>query len=209
MDSSSTIAILLLFIPAIVCYWEKWTLTPLVFTTFFLSFILVGYSELDRSNGSNTLLGYFIGTACFLAGYFCFGFMKRAERVASVAGARGVRAKRNDPAIMLFAIIVSSLAIYHIMAVGIPALSRNPDMARWDFTSSGLFGVPGRMYLFGMPFLAILVSTARDRNLAPVSSKLVAFVWIVFSLVNAGGGFKGGLVKVVGVMLLVAAVSNK
>lgn len=43
--------------------------------------------------------------------------------------------------------------IYHYAAAGIPALSSNVALARFDNTSSGLFGIPGRMVLFGKTYL--------------------------------------------------------
>lgn len=54
-----------------------------------------------------------------------------------------------DVAVMSAVLVAGSLAIYHLVVSGIPLLSPSIETARFDFTSSGLFGVPGRMFLFG------------------------------------------------------------
>lgn len=53
----------------------------------------------------------------------------------------------------LFYYIVVGLIIYHYIAGGIPAFSDNVVVDRFDFTSSGLFGIPGRMANYGRLFI--------------------------------------------------------
>jgi hypothetical protein len=203
------IAILILLIPVAVCYFEGWKLTPLVHMSVTLAFILLGYGELDADHGTNTLLTYSLAVACFLAGYFLPRAIKRGQKVDSDLTAATVHPKRSARSILIFVVIVSSLAIYHFVVQGIPFLSDNPEIARFDFASSGLFGIPGRMFLFGMPFCAIFVGLAAHRNLMPVSRKLLIGVWLIYVLTNIIGGFKGGLVNVLGLMFLMRTVSGK
>lgn len=49
--------------------------------------------------------------------------------------------------------IVVLLIIYHFAVGGIPALSSNVAQSRFDNTSSGLLGIPGRMKLYGPDML--------------------------------------------------------
>jgi len=106
-------------------------------------------------------------------------------------------------------VVIIGLAAYHLVMVGIPILTGNVEVTRFDFTSSGLFGIPGRMYLFGLPFAVLLVSIGAGRNLLPVSRRLLVATWGAYILANLVGGLKGGMVNVLVTALLVAAVAGR
>ena len=116
---------------------------------------------------------------------------------------------RTSPGLGLFVSVVVVLTFYHFFVAGIPLLSDDVETARFDFTSSGMLGIPGRMFLFGLPFAVFLVSLASARRLAPISRKLMYLVWSSYASASLLGGFKGGLVSVLTTMLLVRAVSGR
>jgi hypothetical protein len=101
------------------------------------------------------------------------------------------------------------LTFYHFFVSGVPLFSEDVETARFDFTSSGLFGIPGRMFLFGLPFTVLLVSIAAVRKLVPVSRELLYFVWVSYIATGLLGGFKSGLVAVLTIMLLARSVVGR
>jgi hypothetical protein len=116
---------------------------------------------------------------------------------------------QSSPGLTLFVVIVAGLAAYHLLKVGIPILTSNVEVTRFDFTSSGLFGIPGRMYLFGLPFTVLLVSIGSARKLLPVSRRLLVVTWGAYVVANLVGGFKGGMVNVLVTALLVATIAGR
>jgi len=110
--------------------------------------------------------------------------------------------RQSAPGVIVFSSLVVILTFYHFLVSGVPLLSDDVETARFDFTSSGLFGIPGRMFLFGLPFTVLLVSSAAFRKLAPISRQLLYFVWLSYIATSLLGGFKGGLVAVLTIVLL-------
>jgi hypothetical protein len=124
-------------------------------------------------------------------------------RVPSAASVKRNRpAKRSALGVLFFVWVVVVFTSYHFALSGVPVFSEDVETARFDFTSSGLFGIPGRMFLFGLPFAVLLVSLAAGRELARVSRALVYFVWASYSTASLLAGFKGGLITVLMTMLL-------
>lgn len=74
---------------------------------------------------------------------------RRDERPDDPDDARPPLRPLPDVAVMSVVLVAGGLALYHLVVSGIPLLSPSIETARFDFTSSGLFGVPGRMFLFG------------------------------------------------------------
>ena len=64
-------------------------------------------------------------------------------------------ARVSVTAVVLFAGILGS---YHLLVSGIPIFSSGIEKDRFDFTSSGLFGLPGRMYILGTTIAWIMAS---------------------------------------------------
>lgn len=203
-----TVALILL-LPLVALWWESARLTPLVVTSLYLTPILLGYSEFDQSSGSRTALMYCAGLGCFILGHIAHqGWCQL--RVPSFFRPSGARlSARSSPPIVLFVLVVVGLAFYHFSAAGVPLVSDNVEVTRFDFTSSGLFGVPGRMFLYGLPFAVLLVSSAACRPRERVSRALLWFVWLSYALASLLGGFKGGLVAVIITMLLVRSVAGR
>lgn len=87
-----------------------------------------------------------------------------------------------------------SLAVYHLIAGGIPLLSSSIERQRFDFTSSGLFGVPGRMFLFGVQIswaFAGANATAKGLRWRNYTPSLTATTILVSTTLLSG--FKGAI----------------
>lgn len=199
---------LILLLPLATIWWESAKLTPLVVTSVSLTPVLLGYAELDASNGTNTALMYCAAVSFLVAGHVLHQGWGRLRRPAAVPGVNRLP-RRSTPGVICFSCVVIVLTFYHFFAAGVPLLSEDVETARFDFTSSGLLGIPGRMFLFGLPFTVLLVSSSAFRKLMPVSRKLLYAVWISYIATSLLGGFKGGLVAVLTIMLLARSVVSR
>lgn len=107
--------------------------------------------------------------------------------------------------------IVGALAIYHLMKGGLPFLGTNVEVSRFDFTSSGLFGIPGRMFLYGVPITwslatASAFSRPSGRLLDQRSWRIATAFLIATSLL---GGFKSGVVSLLTTCILVVSTVSE
>lgn len=99
-------------------------------------------------------------------------------------------------AIITINILIGIFTFYHLIRIGIPIFSKSIEISRFNISSSGFFGIPGRMYLFGVMFGWIVATlNARIRMVRLTRD----FAWWV-SIVNIIGssllsGFKGELVN--------------
>jgi len=85
---------------------------------------------------------------------------------------------------------------YHFSRVGIPLLASNVEVARYDFAGSGLFGLPGRLYLFGLPLAAGLVAfESATRRMDWYRDRWTALTLFALLLTRIGSGFKSGLIE--------------
>jgi hypothetical protein len=103
------------------------------------------------------------------------------------------------------AFLVCGLAVTHFSIVGIPALSENPEIERFNLGASGLFGLPSRSVLFGLPILATLCGVKYDG----LPRWVTGVVWAVFVLSRLALGFKGGLVEVLVVLVTVVLLRGR
>jgi hypothetical protein len=206
--SALTVAVILL-IPLVTLWWESAKLTPLVVTSVSLTPVLLGYAELDALNGTSTALMYCAAVGFLVAGHLVHQSWRRLRRHTAPPPSADNRPRRSTPGVIGFSCIVVILTFYHFLISGVPLFSEDVETARFDFTSSGLFGIPGRMFLFGLPFTVLLVSVAAVRRIAPVSRTLVYFVWGSYAITCLLGGFKGGLVVVLTTMLLARSIVGR
>lgn len=105
-------------------------------------------------------------------------------------------------------LIVGGLGTYHIFKTS--ALlhgASSIETDRFDFTSSGLLGIPGRMYLYGIPLVwALSTAVACKRSVSPwrfLPWQVATSIYVLTSLLS---GFKSGIFAMVVVMALCAAV---
>lgn len=95
-------------------------------------------------------------------------------------------------------LVILMVSIYHFFSIGIPAFSGNSETARFtSISDSGLFGLPGRIVLFGIPIFAVLVVIKRQ-DFSKYFLGSVAITWLVSRIFL---GFKGGILEI---LILVA-----
>ncbi|AVH58686.1 MULTISPECIES: hypothetical protein [Streptomyces] len=140
---------------------------------------------------------------------FTGGVLAVGRRGGKAGGRAGVRpaALRGSRQIGLAvsALIVCGLTVTHFSIVGVPALSENPEIERFNLGASGLFGLPSRSVLFGLPILATLCGVKYDG----LPRWVTGMVWAVFVLSRLALGFKGGLVEVLVVLLIAVLLRGR
>ncbi|GAA1687172.1 hypothetical protein GCM10009808_00190 [Microbacterium sediminicola] len=148
---------------------------------------LMMLGESGRASYASAWL-FMVSLVAFVIGYFAAEFVIRARGASPP-----VRLKAFPSAAVWAVVLVAGvLGIYHLIAGGIPIFSSSIETERFDFSSSGLFGIPGRMYLFGVPIAWILASVnaqalqMRWRDYGPWRWATAAFVITTFL-----SGFKG------------------
>jgi hypothetical protein len=192
-------------VPAVTLAWYRGYIIPIVPSAVILSLTLVGAAKLDQTHGGDTFGALFVGVSSLLIGYFLV--VPRDVQLVEVRGV--VRPDRFFASLVVFATVILTMAVYHFVAGGIPLLSQNVEVARFDFAGSGLLGLPGRMYLFGLPFLVIFVSVFHARHPFVSCRWLLRLVWCVFAATQVLSGFKGALFGLLATFLLVRAVAGR
>lgn len=96
------------------------------------------------------------------------------------------------------AAIIGSFSVYHLTQVGIALFSSNVEIDRFNLGASGLFGLPSRSVLFGLPALALFTVI----RYSPQTKKLTFFVWSLFVVSQLSLGFKGSLFTLISTLLL-------
>lgn len=111
--------------------------------------------------------------------------------------------------IKYFSVFIIFFVIYHHVVGGIPLFSPDILLARFDNTTSGLFGLPGRINLFGTFFLFFLLfAYSRLHNKSFIIKLLFAIATstLIISLIFKGS--KGTLIHLV-VAILIASQLNR
>jgi hypothetical protein len=192
---------LLLIVTAIVMH--RGAILLIVPTVAGMSFVLLGYGLLDAERGGGLWGFYAACTVGVLVGY-AFARVPRAldqPPPATFASEEGAWRWRWTVA---FAAVLLSLLAYHFAVGGIPLFNQAVETERFNFSSSGLFGIPGRVFLYGMPFL-VLYCTAYHRRVGDRRSQLLLrVVWTAYVASQLVSGFKGSII-VIGLMFLQAS----
>lgn len=115
----------------------------------------------------------------------------------------------SAPVMWSLVIVSSAFAGYHLLLAGIPILTSNVEIQRFDFTSSGFFGIPGRMFLFGLKITWVVAAA----NAAAQRIPWTAYPpWIAASVSLLGAslasGFKGQILSLALTCLLVWLLTN-
>ena len=115
----------------------------------------------------------------------------------------GVRGQRYVTVLVFF---TTAFALFHFASGGIPIFSHNIETSRFEFDSSGFFGIPGRVYLYGLPLVAgVALARSRQAGLHWYKDRVTLVAVSVFVVSRLLSGFKGGLLEVL-IVLLVAMV---
>ena len=113
----------------------------------------------------------------------------------------------DDSTVYVLVCAVALITFYHLIVGGIPILSSRVEVARFNFNSSGLFGIPGRIFLYGVPFAWVVASANAKLKSIPWKSYnpwLIATGTLIISSISSG--FKGDLFSAL--VLFLGAVSQ-
>lgn len=194
---------------------EKNKLTPFFITLLSTIQILLGYYYLDLLSLNNSSWMIYLGNIIiFMLGYFSFRFilgtnMKlNIEEIGNDLTKTGFNVKDHTTHI-IFVTIIIMFTMYHFIVGGIPILSNSIEVDRFAFSSSGLFGIPGRIFLFGLPFILIYVSYYDKQINNSYSKKLKIIVWIAFILFKLLSGFKGAILDIIILFVFIKAFLNQ
>jgi hypothetical protein len=195
-----------LFLISVVLAADRCRISPVVITVTFLSAILLGYWMLDARAGTSVWTFHALATAAMILGY------RVSWIVLSCRGRDTIPAtfsRRSVVALRLVSVVVIALAAYHVLASGIPILRSDVEVQRFNFTGSGLFGIPGRMYLYGLP--CVVLGTAVVDGKMPHSPvrRLLTINWTAYVVIALLSGFKGGLLSVIVLYALARALSSR
>lgn len=106
-----------------------------------------------------------------------------------------------------FIYIILFFIMYHFAVAGIPILDENVEISRFDFSSSGLMGIPGRMVQYGIYFLVFY--TGYYYFFEGRYKKYFVISMIFFCLCKLLSGFKGGMYDILVMIVLLIALSKK
>lgn len=117
--------------------------------------------------------------------------------------------RKEKKKVSFFIFFVFSMVVYHYLVGGVPLLSENVVLDRFDNDSSGLFGLPGRVNLFGTFFCFVLAGMSYFYSRGEIARRQFYFATLIlfFSLVLAGN--KGNVVQFVVAIMLVLPYAYK
>ncbi len=136
-----------------------------------------------------------------VAGYFVMRRFTNPERQALRLGPDGGRR-------YVFILVLSTgfFTFLYFAIGGVPILSHSIETRRFEFNNSGLFGIPGRMYLYGLPLATgAAIVRARQLGISWYSDRLTLVAVSLFFVSRLLSGFKSGLLEVL-IVLIVATV---
>lgn len=116
---------------------------------------------------------------------------------------------RDRRAAWILVVAAALGSAYHFAAGGVPLFEPNIDLSRFDFTSSGFFGIPGRFYLYGVPASVFAAFYARSRAQGWRRDPLVLTSLVVLVTTRVLGGFKGGMVEAAEVVLIAGLINGE
>jgi len=166
----------------------------------------VGYLLLRTSSGggSHGLTQHSLGMATFGVGTMVAATAPRRQRKKRTKNRVSIA-----PRSAWFVLVgLCSLTAFHFSRIGIPILSPNVDLDRWNFTGSGLLGLPGRAYSLGLPFFMVFAIVSANRCPPASRRQWQRLRWAAIGAVvvsRVAGGFKGELLETV-IMIAIATL---
>lgn len=161
------------------------------------SLALFGFYQLDPTGHFPDLYGFAL--LGLLAGFLLY------PRPTGSSSNSGESWGLETGPILVAMLIVAAGVVWHFSATGIPLLQQNVETARFNF-SSGLLGIPGRLYLFGAPLIWLL-AVRHAANGGPRWISWSALAILVLS--RLASGFKSALLEIVVLAFFSAAMSPR
>ena len=188
---------------ALVIFGARGRLSPFLITITSLGLVVPGYASLADSYRQPTpFYEYSFGV---LALAIAYAWTKRSITPSSELRAGIEPPRRGGVAGVI--VILAILGTYHFAQVGLPILQPNVEISRFNFTGSGLFGLPGRVVLFGVPivtYLAVAYARGTGSSIRRPGAILGAAMLLLIAT-ELVLGFKSGIAVVI-TILLVAVV---
>lgn len=189
-------------------YLHRGALYPIFPTVVTLGFMLLGYEILDSREGMGVAPFY---AACALAAFvgWALAGVPRAQRgpgMPAIGAAEELWRRRTGG---VFAAVLLFLLFYHFAVGGIPLFMEAVETQRFNFTSSGLFGIPGRVLLYGIPFLVLYATMHHDQAPSGFSRALVRASWVAYAVSMVLSGFKGSIAGILLMYLFTAALTRR
>lgn len=164
---------------------------------------LVGQSAIPR----DAVINYVIVSMAFVLGWFAS--VRASNRIRQKSPRRNVPAV-DDEAVQMWTLVPIVLLVgYHFYKSGIPLFSPSIETSRFDVTASGLLGIPGRMYLFGIPIAwSWATVSAKKRGIRARDSRAWILATIVYFVVSIFSGYKSGLVGFLTNVIVVQSICH-
>lgn len=196
-----TIAAAAFLVPVIAVH--KGRFTPFGLTLALMVPLVTGHAILDTTNSSDELVGLYVtGLAALVVGY-CV-----VPRRAATVNAH-TKSLDISNSLLVLLLVVGGLSIYHFAVGGVPVLSSSVELDRFDFTSSGLLGLPGRAYLYGLPIVTVLATFNALSSSNPRAKWILAMSIALLLLSRVASGFKGALVEFVVIVFFASAAATR
>jgi hypothetical protein len=170
-------------------------------------FIVLGVILL-KSEGSASSIALWLQAYAFFVILFFSIILRKLDSLEERPTAN--HTPYHPSAIITINILIGIFTFYHLIKIGIPIFSTSIEISRFNISSSGLYGIPGRMYLFGVMFGWIVATiNARWRKVRLTRD----FAWWI-SMVNIIGssllsGFKGELVNYLVLMICCSGLISR
>lgn len=212
MDVVPYASLLLIALLNIVAFWRFRPLGIRHVTLVFTSAIGLSVTSIDIGLESMQASGlYALGIMSLFAGMFLTQFGTRSKRPA-LAPSQPTSAlidpanttRRIGTAPYLTALLIFLIATYHVIAAGPALFAEDILVARFQHGETGFFGIPGRMYQFGV-YLAFFILVAAHLRSRTTTSKRLAYtggVALLIFLVLAGN--KGNALQFIAALTVVS-----
>ncbi len=166
---------------------------------------LIGLYIISTENGKYS--SYWIFTAALIAYYMGLYIKTRLSKSKLITKTDIYKGSNNKLKYFLFCcaglLILTILAvIYHYSVVGIPSLSEDVEVLRFQASKSGLFGIPSRIVNFGIYIILIHILIAKKNGLIDLKMYLVALVLALIVMLCSGS--KSSLLTLLIVMVTVS-----
>lgn len=168
---------------------------------------LFGYYLLGTSIGGADLFTEIVVTTVTQLSYVVARVLSPAPW-PPFTGYKRNHAQEYSAATLLLSLVMLFVG-YNFLVGGAPLLSANTEVARLNITSAGLFGLPSRMFLIGLPFSTIYVTSMYSKMPSKKHRRIYYLVWIIYVLAQLLDGFKSALLQVLGAYVVAQFVAAR
>lgn len=179
-------------------------LVPFVVPVGIMVVVSFGYGTLDGELIGQRVAPLFgLSVMTLTSGYLLASrYARRLERPTTEVADWQVNA------LWTLTLLFVGLTAIHFFRVGIPVFADNVETARYNLTGSGLFGLPSRAYLFGLPLTAAGAIYLYHRRRDAVCLQLVWTAVGALVLSRLLGGFRSGVLEAVIIVFVALSLST-